>query len=417
MIDKRTIQANFPDRIVSDRLDWQTLYKIGTSGTTDRVMLFHDEPKRDWDRAADLSVALEGNGYRPGQRQALIPPDACYERCGADEHGRTIGLKQKINELGRSNPENRTAAAREVLSLFMRDVVWRVRIFQALGVDGTATNEELLNNYLDDLRQWRPHLLSGLPEFLYILGLHANGPRPGNGRIATLLRSSGGKITSEMVRVVERSFGGRVRESYGTAELGTIAHDCENNRRQHLFEQLFYIEFVRGDRQVGPNELGEVVITDLRNHAAPLIRYRVGDVGRWFEGPCGCGRNGMLFTIDGRLQETIVTPTGSAFPRDQLVDFFISRPAIHHAKVLEQAPDRFLVEYVPAENSVAAPDDDQISSEFGDFLGTTVNVRMRSVRRISPERSGKFRLVDSKSHTRFHDHSSPMQRREVVCHA
>lgn len=46
-LTKDRIKANFPDRIVSDRVNRSSLYPIATSGTTDRVMLFHDEHKRD----------------------------------------------------------------------------------------------------------------------------------------------------------------------------------------------------------------------------------------------------------------------------------------------------------------------------------------------------------------------------------
>lgn len=39
-VDKDLLKANFPDRIVSERVDPATLYPVATSGTTDRVMLF-----------------------------------------------------------------------------------------------------------------------------------------------------------------------------------------------------------------------------------------------------------------------------------------------------------------------------------------------------------------------------------------
>src|SRR5204863_7963625 len=86
-VTKETVKACFPDRLVADGVPWKSLYSMATSGTHDRVMLFHDENRRTWDRAADVMLELTGNRYRPGQRSVSMPPDACAEYCGS-EHGR-----------------------------------------------------------------------------------------------------------------------------------------------------------------------------------------------------------------------------------------------------------------------------------------------------------------------------------------
>ena len=49
-VTKETVKACFPDQLVADGLSWKSLYSMSTSGTHDRVMLFHDETKRGWDR-------------------------------------------------------------------------------------------------------------------------------------------------------------------------------------------------------------------------------------------------------------------------------------------------------------------------------------------------------------------------------
>src|SRR5262249_34118176 len=67
-LTKQEVKACFPDQFVADGLRWEHLYSISTSGTYDRVMVFQDERKRNWDRAADLLLEIQGNSYRPGQR-------------------------------------------------------------------------------------------------------------------------------------------------------------------------------------------------------------------------------------------------------------------------------------------------------------------------------------------------------------
>lgn len=405
IVTKGDVKANFPDRIASERADRAELYEVATSGTTDRVMLFQDEYKRNWDRAADLLLALEGDRYRPGQRQVVIPPDACYERCGADSAGRTATVATRLGELWRARGSERKAAGRRLLSQMVSDWVWRRRILPALGVDGTATKSEALEPYEDVLRRVRPDVLNCLPMYAYVLARQAGAN--GHGRLARVIRPGGGKMTRHMTKVVEAGFGGEVRENYGTAELGTIAFDCEHQRAQHLLGDLFYVELLRCGRPVEVGELGEVVITDLRNRVCPLIRYAVGDVGRWHAGPCACGYAGPMFSISGAVGETIVNPAGAAYGGDEVIDFFLMQPGIAFAKVIERGGGRFLVEVVPSGDGAARPADGALSEGFGGMLGYDVQVRTRVVRRISPERSGKYRLVVSTSAEAFHERVGP----------
>jgi phenylacetate-coenzyme A ligase PaaK-like adenylate-forming protein len=77
IVKKDDLRANFPDRVVNQAMNAETLYQVATSGTSDRVMTVQDDAKRDWDRTADLYVkyTTEGRG-----KVLTIPPDDCYER-------------------------------------------------------------------------------------------------------------------------------------------------------------------------------------------------------------------------------------------------------------------------------------------------------------------------------------------------
>src|SRR5262249_49127634 len=156
---------------------------------------------------------------------------------------------------------------------------------------------------------------SGLPVFLYVLAKYYHTENMDS--LVPLIRPSGGKFTPHMRRQVEKAFGAKVREHFGTAELGTVAYDCPQSLQQHLLSELFYVEFVRDGQCVKPGELGELVITDLRNHVAPLIRYTVGDVGYYTDTPCDCRFQGRRFTVVGTVGETVVSPDGRAFASDE----------------------------------------------------------------------------------------------------
>lgn len=400
LLTKDEIRANFPDRIVCEGEDWKRLYSIATSGTTDRVMLFHDEVKRDWDRAADLFMELKGNRWRPGWRKMMIPPDACYERCGADDRGYSVKASHKFRELLKAPRGMRGPMAYQIFRLLVRDYLWRVKALKSLGVDGTAAGAAKLGEYLQQIKEWQPKVLSGLPQVLVVLARAAR-EQPVLPALIPTIRPMGGKMTHEMVKVVEGGLGVRVRENFGTAEVGTVAFDCARSRKQHLLGEIFYVEFLRYGQPVKAGELGELVITDLRNRVSPLIRYAVGDVGSFENETCACGFQGTRFTVNGRLDETIVTPEGQAFPGDAVADLFLAHKGVHYVKVIQQSDERFVIEAVIAGERASAPTDEECSRMLSDLLGYMVTAQLRVVRRIAPEISGKYRLVVSKSFHRF----------------
>jgi hypothetical protein len=124
-------------------------------------------------------------------------------------------------------------------------------------------------------------------------------------------------------------------------------------------------------------------------------------VGHYYNEPCSCGYKGITFTIDSRLDETIVTPSGTAFDGSQIVDFFMHFPEINYVKVIQKENDSFIIEAVPSNPDDGLPDPDNLTEDFSNFLGYRVKVHLRKVRRLAPERSGKYKLVVSNSYQNF----------------
>ena len=398
-VTKETVKACFPDRLVADGVSWKSLYSMASSGTHNRIMLFHDENRRTWDRAADVMLELTGNRYRPGQRSVSMPPDACAEYCGS-EHGRDASTAiESLRHLLRAPAAERPELKRRLRRRLVRDHVWRERILPSFGQAGTTPAHKLLDEYLESIQEWRPATLKGLPMLLYVLARHALA---GNWTFSGIrvIRPHGGKFSHVMATTVEKAFGAPVRENYGTGELGTIAFDCAHNRHQHLLSELFLIEFLRDNQPVGPGELGELVITDLRNRASPLIRYRIGDVGRYFIGPCACGFEGLLFSVDGRLEETVVTRGGRAVTGTEMIDCLLARDEIAFAKVIQTGDAEFLIDVVPAPNAEALSET-ELARTFAHLLQEPVRVCRRVARYIAPEASGKYRLVVSTTYQRL----------------
>jgi phenylacetate-CoA ligase len=83
----------------------------------------------------------------------------------------------------------------------------------------------------------------------------------------------------------------------------------------HVNAHDFVVEVVEGARREPSGRRaasGRLLVTDLRNFAAPKLRYEVGDLAAWGPaGVCPCGRSWpRLASILGRDSEVVVTPSG-----------------------------------------------------------------------------------------------------------
>jgi phenylacetate-coenzyme A ligase PaaK-like adenylate-forming protein len=96
---------------------------------------------------------------------------------------------------------------------------------------------------------------------------------------------------------------------YAANDSGAIGYQCSHcgGSIHHVHEDLHYVEIVDPDtlEPVAPGEVGKIVATNLNRRLMPMLRYDIGDLGRWIEGPCGCGRTTRRFELMGRSDDVL----------------------------------------------------------------------------------------------------------------
>ncbi|MAE68161.1 MAG: hypothetical protein CMJ18_28255 [Phycisphaeraceae bacterium] len=177
-----------------------------------------------------------------------------------------------------------------------------------------------------------------------------------------------------------------------------MACECERRDGLHVFEDLFLVEVVRHGAPVADGELGRILVTDLGNHAMPLIRYDIGDAGRLVRERCPCGRTSARLFVEGRVQDVIVTGDGGIVTNDQIMDFIYARGDVDEFQLTERTPGRFELLVVPAPGAVTSS---RVDHDVLALLGPGATVKRFDVRSIEPESSGKFRFVRSATFDRF----------------
>ena len=151
-------------------------------------------------------------------------------------------------------------------------------------------------------------------------------------------------VSAEAFLPAQREFfkarGIRACQSYGTADLGTIAYESEACDGLIVDEGVI-VEIVRpgtGD-PVPDGEVGEVVVTATFNRDYPLVRFATGDLSAVLAGGSPCGRTNMRIKgWLGRADQTTKVRGMFVHPH-QIAEVLKRFPMIRRGRVVVDNPD------------------------------------------------------------------------------
>lgn len=177
---------------------------------------------------------------------------------------------------------------------------------------GVGHSENLLQTIMDlkaSAIHCTPSYLSKLED---VLDKEFN-MKPGDLKLRLgLLGAESGLQNQNFRKKIESTWGFKaMNANYGMSEvLSMVASECTLQTGLHFrADGAVYVEIIDEDGKPVPIEegaAGELVFTNMKKEAQPLIRYRTGDVIRVTKENCECGYSGMLFEIIGRNDDMIV---------------------------------------------------------------------------------------------------------------
>ena len=174
-------------------------------------------------------------------------------------------------------------------------------------------SEAVFARFYEKLQQHRPKVIYGysgcVARFAEYVEQQAGGYRSPSSIIVTAEPLTDGDRI-----IIERVFGTKVTEFYGSRDIGMVATQCSHQPGLHFHPAACYTEFVpEGDTPDGP--IYRLIITDLLNPASPLIRYDTADCVLLDEGPCSCGSwYPRIRKIVGRSLDNFTLRDGSKVP-------------------------------------------------------------------------------------------------------
>jgi phenylacetate-CoA ligase len=259
-------QADVPPYGLRLGIDPRQVHEITmTSGTSGKAKEVHAFSKADARRRGELTAT----GWRWA---GLRPGDAAIAHVGANNAASLWCMVRGIRSTGRMPYLVGHASFDERLDLMQR-----------FGVD---------------LMFAMPSALTGLAARCEELSIDPRRDFP----YLRAVMTSGESWPVEWVERMEDFWGIRVFEVYGSTQTHAAygASCCEQGAvvdgqraHNHLLEWASIYEILDPVTHdpTPPGERGELVITHLDREASPLVRFRTGDIVRWFPaGSCPCGR-------------------------------------------------------------------------------------------------------------------------------
>ena len=245
--------------------------------------------------------------------------------------------------------------------------------------------------YVECLRKSSGKLLEGFPSVLSILAdfvLHSGEPVP-----MRVIFTSGEPLYPQVRAKFEQAFQTRVFDSYGMTELCGLIQQCEHDS-MHLAPDYGFLEILDSNGDPAPMDVeGDMVWTGFLNRTMPLIRYRVGDRGRWLDLKCPCGRSFPCVAPSiTRESDLLHLPDGRMFSPRALNQLLKDSYALRFCQFVHDGRDRVLVRAVPAEQG-AAEQVSEIRERLQHLLGLGIHVSAELCSEPIKRPGGKIPLI------------------------
>ncbi len=196
-------------------------------------------------------------------------------------------------------------------------------------------------------------------------------------------------VTRQQLKEV---FGCVVVSLYSNQENGMLAQECVGNKEFHVNSASFYVELLKLDSNepVGIGERGRIVLTDLFNHAMPLIRYETGDVGTWKK-DAECGWNTeIMSSIEGRKVDFIYDTKGNILSPHTITNYMWPFDKILQFQFIQDKEKQYILKLNESEDYY---DESEFINLFKSILGDDAEINIEHVKEIPILSSGKRKKV------------------------
>lgn len=185
----------------------------------------------------------------------------------------------------------------------------RYRAFESniLWFDCFRLSPEILERYHATFERWRPACIIAYANALGSLAEHVLERNHQTHYPTRCFVTGAEKLWPRHREAIEKAFGRPVHEKYGSRDAGTIALQLDPARTlEYTIDWANFLLEPETDE-----ENSAILVTKLHADGMPMLRYRIGDVGRFREGDFPGHPAFTLQEVLGRTADKIWLPSGS----------------------------------------------------------------------------------------------------------
>jgi phenylacetate-CoA ligase len=188
---------------------------------------------------------------------------------------------------------------------WMHDWKDNVRWFDCLRLSASV-----LAQYHRDLQRWQPHCIIAYASALAALAEQVQRSTDRPTYPTHCFVTGAEKLMAEERALVEKVFGRPVRERYGSRDVGLAGFQMDTTRS--LDYEVDWANVLVEPETKDPSS--SILVTKLHADAMPMIRYRIGDMGRFPTGSAPGQPALTLHEVVGRDTDRIWLPGGRWVP-------------------------------------------------------------------------------------------------------
>lgn len=293
---------------------------------------------------------------------------------------------------------------------------------QTYGLGVLAIGNDDADRKVEVLRRFAPAGLIGMTAYLGRLGAVLDGDPPAGLRA---VMTGGEGAGFEWLLRLEDLWSAAVHDRYGSSQAGNDhAFTCERGigtaerpGMLHNIDPYVLTEVVdpATGRHVADGEVGEIVITILYRHDAPIIRCRMGDRAIYREpGYCGCGRpfGGFEVASIGRLDDMRKVKGINVWPSAIDDAVFAIGAVSDYQVVLETGPAGqeiagLRVQCGTADPATTAQVQEQVARSVEERLGIRFAIEMLAPGGLEQVEWKAKRWIDRRDHVAGRDEGTP----------
>jgi len=361
ILEKEDVRKNFNNtKLITQNIPKKRLIYASTSGSTGEPLEFcRDKMSDSWNWACKFR-GFEWAGYRLGERN--------------------------VRFWGNPNIIKKSNALSEKV---------KYCLFNMLFIPAFKMDKENIDKFIANINRFKPVMVRAYASSIYAL---ADYLREKNLDVYSpgCIVVSGDTCFSWQKKVIEQQFGCAVYDDYGSIEINSIAHECQQHIGMHVSMENVIVEFVdEHDEVITDGRIGDIVVTPLSNFSMPLIRYRLGDKGKYLNTRCACGRQlDLIDHIEGRIPDIIYTPDGKHLSLHFFTILFEQVKSVRQFQIRQKSKSQ-LETLILAAGGFNAKDLTAVNEKIQEYIGPDMVNCVKIVNDIPLHPSGKRKFFIS----------------------